>query len=807
METENNFIESVNSVIQTGVEKGILHLNLTEVEPSKSKFKIGENEFLNFGSCSYLGLEFNPKMKANSIKMIEQFGTQFSSSRAYLSIGLYQELESLLQHIFNRHVVVAQTTSLAHIASLPVMIHENDAVIIDHQVHNSVQTAAQILKSKNIHVEMIRHNRMDLLEERILHLQQSYKKVWYLADGIYSMYGDAAPLNDLKSLLQKYQSFHLYIDDAHGMSCYGKNGCGFVLSELNEMEKVIVVVSLNKAFASGGSAILLKNKKWASLIRTCGGPLITSGPLQPAQLGSAIAAAKIHLSDEIISLQEKLKNNIIYTNLLLKKYELPLVHESDSPVFYIAAGKPKLAYEIIQTMMTRGYYLNLGTFPAVPIKNSGVRFTITAVHNFEMILQMIQTLSEVYFTCLRINEISIEQVYKAFKMNLTKTYIAKAEEKQNDSLIIQNAKSIDELNEREWNSVMESRGIFNYEGLQILERSFVNHPDPLIQWEFDYLLIKDDTDEVLLATFFTSAMVKDDMLASEEISLGLEELRETLKNPAFHSNKMIMTGSLFTEGEHLYINRSNKKYSIAIELFYKETERLIENRKAAGMIVRDFYSSTDQLDQNMLDNGFFRSPMPNSFMIKFSDKNRAEYWSMLSKNAKSNLKREVLRCFDEYSFEIQNQVSETTLKQLYELYLQVKCGSLSLNTYDLPFELFIEMNKPNAWQFLILKDSFTENIVGFVAAYRSGLVYHPMLVGVDKTIDRKKSPYRQLLYRLIDHARKEGYQEVRLGFSADTEKKKFGAIKTEAYSYLQVKDNFMFESLQFKSTDSLINIE
>lgn len=801
MASESNFIDTVNSVIQTGVEKGILHLSVSDIQSINSTFCLNNIQYHNFGSCSYLGLESHSAMKQNSMDTIQKYGTQFSSSRAYLSIDLYRELENLLEQVFERYVVISQTTSLGHIASLPVLVRENDAVIIDHQVHNSVQTASQILKAKNIHVEMIRHNRMDILEERIQELQQSHNKVWYLADGIYSMYGDPAPLKELKFLLDKYEKFNLYIDDAHGMSCYGKNGRGFVLTELLDSEKAVVVVSLNKAFASGGAAILLKNKNQARLIRTCGGPLITSGPLQPAQLGSAIAAAKIHLSDEIYILQKKLHQNITYANLLLKKYELPLVFESNSPVFYVAAGKPKIAYEVIQGMMEKGFYLNLGTFPAVPIKNSGIRFTITAVHTFKMILSMIESLHEVYFDVLEKNETSMESVYKAFKMTPPSTMIIN-QNKTEFGLQVIRAKSIQEINEKEWNSVMENKGIFNVKGLRVLESSFANHKNDLIKWDFDYLIVKNLNNEIVLATFFTTAWMKDDMLASETVSGEIEEIRMISNNPYYHSNKMVTVGSLFSEGEHLYFNSNDKNCLNAFRIFYKEAESIMENREASGIIIRDFYEERNEVKEWMTENGFFKIPMPNSFHLEFNDQSSENYFNSLSKNSKMNLKREVLRFWDDYSFKVEDNISENVLEELYELYLQVKCKSLQLNTYDLPFELFLEMNRSENWEFLVLREALNQKIVGFISAFKTSTVYHPMLVGIDKTTERIKSPYRQLLYRMSVHAQEQNFKEVRLGFSADVEKKKIGGIKRSSIAYMQVKDNYIFESLQYKTSDS-----
>lgn len=63
-------------------------------------------------------------------------------------------------------------------------------------MHRSVQNVVMIAKANGTHVEIVRHNRMDLLEDKILELSKIYQKIWYMADGVYSMFGDVAPVKN-----------------------------------------------------------------------------------------------------------------------------------------------------------------------------------------------------------------------------------------------------------------------------------------------------------------------------------------------------------------------------------------------------------------------------------------------------------------------------------------------------------------------------------------------------------------------------------------------------------------------------------
>jgi len=319
--------ETLEQIASHATKNGVIHLTTEDFKLEKNNIKINKKDYVNFGSCSYLSLEFDERIKQGAKQAIDDYGTQFSSSRAYVSPRFYDELESKLSLIFNAPTIVTPTTTLGHIAAIPVLIGPNDVVILDHQVHNSVQTAVAIVKSKGVKVEMVRHNRMDLLEEKIQNLKGEYDNIWYMADGIYSMYGDAAPLDEIYALMDRYSQFHFYVDDAHGMSCYGKHGRGYVLAEREIHNQMVMATSFAKAFATGGGALIFPNKELARKVRSFGGPMITSGPMQPSALGAAIASADIHLSGEIEELQEDLQQNIMYTNLMLKKYNLPNLAE------------------------------------------------------------------------------------------------------------------------------------------------------------------------------------------------------------------------------------------------------------------------------------------------------------------------------------------------------------------------------------------------------------------------------------------------------------------------------------------------
>jgi 7-keto-8-aminopelargonate synthetase-like enzyme len=150
----------------------------------------------------------------------------------------------------------------------------------------------QQLKVKKIPIHIIKHNCMDSLESKIKSLYNKYDKIWYFADGVYSMYGDYAPFTALDNLLEKYDKFHLYIDDAHGMGWTGENGNGVVCKYLKNKEKVILIVSLNKSFASAGGCIIFPNSNMEKMVQNCGSTYIFFRSNSTSYVGRSIGISK-----------------------------------------------------------------------------------------------------------------------------------------------------------------------------------------------------------------------------------------------------------------------------------------------------------------------------------------------------------------------------------------------------------------------------------------------------------------------------------------------------------------------------------
>ncbi|MFD2834743.1 GNAT family N-acetyltransferase [Gramella sp. AN32] len=152
---------------------------------------------------------------------------------------------------------------------------------------------------------------------------------------------------------------------------------------------------------------------------------------------------------------------------------------------------------------------------------------------------------------------------------------------------------------------------------------------------------------------------------------------------------------------------------------------------------------------------------------------------------------------------IKPELTNSELEKCYELYLAVKKNNLGLNTFNYPYALFQHMNVSIPWEFILvyLKD-MDMRLVGVMFCYKnSNNIYTPAVVGMDYEFSREYNVYRQLLYQTILRAREVGSTRIDFGLTAGFEKRKVGARVLQKCAYLQTRDNFALEALDWLRND------
>jgi len=363
-----------------GVEAGIIQRRIEDEALDGAYITLDGRRVVNVSSCAYLAVNRDDRLKLAAIDATERYGTSYSSSPTYTALPLYDTLEDGLRRITGGAVAIAQTTTLAHVAALPVMIGPEDLVLIDAQTHDSVHLATRTLKGGGVRIEAIPHNDVAALERRLTETARDYNHVWYLADGVYSMHGDLAPVREVASLQERFENLFTYYDDAHGFGWQGVNGRGYVLSEVPLNERMVMAAGLSKSFGSLGAVLAFGDAAMARRVRLVGGPLTFSGPIPPPDLGAAVASAEFHLTSAHAERQARLLNDIDWLRSEIIRRQLPVASLATSPIWFIRVGSPERVAEMILRLMADGYYLNAAAFPAVPIGDGGIRFAQT-LHN------------------------------------------------------------------------------------------------------------------------------------------------------------------------------------------------------------------------------------------------------------------------------------------------------------------------------------------------------------------------------------------------------------------------------------------
>ena len=339
---------------------------------------IDGNKVLMFGSNSYLGLTNHPKVKEAAIEATKQYGTGCAGSR-FLNgtLDIHVELENkLAKFVGNEEAIVYSTGFQVNLGVVSCLTGREDYIIWDELDHASIIEGRRLSFSNSL---KFKHNDMDSLE-KVLKKCDPDKVKLIVVDGIFSMEGDIAKLDEITKLSKKYNA-SVMVDEAHGIGVIGRNGRGVCdhFGATNDVD--LIMGTFSKSFASLGGFIAT-DSSIANFLRHHSRSYIFSASATPAAIGAASAALEIMLSEP--ERQEHLWEMTNYALDGFRNMGCEIGHTS-TPIIPLYVRDNDKTFLLTRMLLDEGVFVNPVVSPAVASDSTLIRFSLMATHTKEQV--------------------------------------------------------------------------------------------------------------------------------------------------------------------------------------------------------------------------------------------------------------------------------------------------------------------------------------------------------------------------------------------------------------------------------------
>lgn len=363
---------------------------------------IGDKRILMFGSNSYLSLTTHPEVKDAAKKAIDKYGSGCAGSR-FLNgtLDLHLELEeALAQFVGKEGALVFSTGYQVNLGVISALCGRNDYLFLDEWNHACIIDGARLSFSK---IYKYGHSDMAHLEKLLANAPiDAFKLI--ATDGVFSMEGDIAKLDEITALAKKYNAA-VFVDDAHSLGVLGPAGQG-TAAHFNITHKVdLIMGTFSKSLASIGGFIAA-DKKVIEYLKHHARSLMFSASISPGAAASALAALKVLQAEpERI---EKLWKNTNYTIQQFKEAGFD-IGPTESPIVPIYVRDNEKTFLMAKMLMDEGVFVNPVVSPAVSSESSMIRFSLMATHSFKQIDFAVEKLKKVAYK-LKIPSMLTEKV-------------------------------------------------------------------------------------------------------------------------------------------------------------------------------------------------------------------------------------------------------------------------------------------------------------------------------------------------------------------------------------------------------------
>jgi glycine C-acetyltransferase len=348
---------------------------ITSSQDAVIKISTGE-EVINFCANNYLGLSNHPEVIQAAKDTMDTHGFGMSSVRFICGTqDIHKQLEKKIADFYTTEDTILYAAAFdANGGVFEPLLTKEDAIISDSLNHASIIDGVRLCKAARYRYD---NNDMVSLEEQLIEAnKQNHRFKIIVTDGVFSMDGIVAKLDEICDLADKYDAL-VMVDECHATGFIGKTGRGTVELK-NVMDRVdIVTGTLGKALGGAMGGYTTGKKEIIEILRQRSRPYLFSNSLAPAIVGASLKVFDLISSDT--SLRDKLEWNTNYFRTEMEKAGFDLVG-ADAAIVPVMLYDAKLSQTMANKLLEKDIYVIGFFFPVVPKGKARIRVQLSAAH-------------------------------------------------------------------------------------------------------------------------------------------------------------------------------------------------------------------------------------------------------------------------------------------------------------------------------------------------------------------------------------------------------------------------------------------
>ena len=369
-----NIFETIRSELESIRASGLYKDERVLLSQQQVRIQIERGEVLNFCANDYLGLANHPEILESAKEALDLYGYGMASVRFICGTqGVHKQLEQAVSEFLGMEDTVLYSSCFdANGGLFETLLTEKDVVISDRLNHASIIDGIRLCKAARF-----RYNHADMNHlETQLKRAKKYRFRVIATDGVFSMDGDVAPLDEICEMADRYDAI-VMVDDSHATGFFGATGRGSI-EYCNVMGRVQIVAStFGKALGGASGGFTAAANEVTSLLRQRSRPYLFSNSLSPVIAATTLKAVDlITRSPELV---KKLRSNTAYfrEKITSAGFDIRL---GDHPIIPIILGDERLAGQMAAKMLDEGIYVVGFSYPVVPRGEARIRVQISAAH-------------------------------------------------------------------------------------------------------------------------------------------------------------------------------------------------------------------------------------------------------------------------------------------------------------------------------------------------------------------------------------------------------------------------------------------